>query len=269
VMSRLVLIASAILLVAAPADLNPATMKAFERYVQLTETRIATEMSGAVPFLWIDRQPEPRRSSLLADLKEGEVVSERLKTRDGTATISVPDGLIHHWIGTVIIPNTKLDRVVGFVQDYGKYPDVFGPLIQQARILTSTPTDFVVMMRTSSTKATVTVVIDADYHVEYRHFGATKLYTRSVAENIYHVKNAGTPKQQRIPAPQSDGFLWGLNTYCSFEERAEGVYEQCESISLTRNAPLIIRPLVMPFVTSIPRETLAFTLGKVRAGVTK
>jgi hypothetical protein len=42
------------------------------------------------------------------------------------------------------------------------------------------------------------------------------------------------------------------------------VYLQCESISLTRGIPLGLGWIVRPFVTSIPRETLAFTLDTTR-----
>src|SRR6187455_3391220 len=74
------------------ADLTPATLAAFKRYVTLTEARMAGEMSGGSPFLWIDRQADGRQA-LLGKLKRGEVVSARLQTRDGKAEIDVPDGL--------------------------------------------------------------------------------------------------------------------------------------------------------------------------------
>src|SRR6185369_1306897 len=93
------------------ADRKPGTLAAFERYVTLTEARMAGEMSGASPFLWIDRQADGR-PTLLGKLKRGEVVSARLQTRDGKAEIEVPDGLIHHWVGTVLLPGTTIDRVM-------------------------------------------------------------------------------------------------------------------------------------------------------------
>ena len=43
---------------ASPAELKPATLAAFDRYVTLTEKRMAGEMSGASPFLWIERRLE-------------------------------------------------------------------------------------------------------------------------------------------------------------------------------------------------------------------
>ena len=70
------------------ADLTPATLVAFERYVTLTEARMAGEMSGASPLLWIDRQAD-RRRALLGKLQLGEVVSARLETHDGKAEIDV------------------------------------------------------------------------------------------------------------------------------------------------------------------------------------
>jgi hypothetical protein len=248
------------------ADQKPATVAAFDRYVTLTEARMAGEIAGTSPFLWIDRQVDPGRRAMLGRLKLGEVVSARLQTRDGKADIEAPDGLIHHWVGTVLIPGARLDRVMAFVKNYPQYPTTFAPMIQRARVLKQTPDRFDVAMRTSAKKV-ITVVLDADYGVDYRTLRPTAVVTKSVASNIYEVDGAGTPGERRTPAERGQGFLWRLNTYCWFDERPEGVYEQCESISLTRDVPFGLGWLIKPFVTSIPKETLEFTLGKVRAGV--
>ena len=263
----LALLISSVSLTLGTFQLKPATLKAFERYVQLTEERIAKETSGASPFLWIDRQAGSAHTRVLARLEAGEIVSERLETRDGRAEIEIPDGLAHHWVGTVLMPQAKLDRVIAFVQDYGRYPQVFAPLIQRSTILSQTTDRYVVQMRTWSKKLTVTVVIDADYTIEYRQLGPAAMFTKSTISNVYEVADAGTPQERRTPADQVTSYLWRLNTYCSFAERPEGTYEQCESVSLTRDIPFGFSWIVSPFVSSIPRETLAFTLSRVRAGV--
>ncbi len=247
------------------ANLTPATVAAFDRYVTLTEGRMAREISGTSPFLWIDRQADGR-GALLERLKRGEVVSARLDTRDGKAEIDVPDGLIHHWVGTVLLPGAKIGPVMSFVKDYPQYPARFAPMIQRARVLKQSPDHFDVTMRTWAKKV-LTVVIDADYGVDYRTLRPTSIVTRSVASNIYEVEDPGTPGERRTPADRGQGFLWRLNTYCWFDERPEGVYEQCESISLTRGVPFGFGWMINRFITSIPRETMEFTLGKVRAGV--
>jgi hypothetical protein len=55
-----------------------------------------------------------------------------------------------------------------------------------------------------------------------------------------------------------------LYTYWRFLERDGGTYVQCESITLTRGIPVGFGWLIRPFITSIPRESLEFTLTTTR-----
>jgi hypothetical protein len=247
-------------------ELKPATLAAFEKYVKLTEARMAGEVNGASPFLWVDRQPESQRAQLYARLKRGEVLAHRLQTREGNAEIGVNNGMIHHWVGTILLPGATIEKVMAFVQDYGNYSKYFAPTIVRSKVISQTKDRFEVAMRTS-TKKVITVTIDADYVIDYRPLGDGRVYTRSEARNFFEVDHPGTPQESRTPAEQGRGYLWRLNNYCSFEQRPEGTYEQCESISLTTEVPWLLRFIVTPFVTSVPRETLEFTLGRVRAGV--
>jgi len=61
--------------------------------------------------------------------------------------------------------------------------------------------------------------------------------------------------------------LWRLNSYWRFQQAAEGVYVQCEAVSLTRNIPTGLGWLVGPFVESVPRESLEFTLRSTQAAI--
>ena len=65
------------------------------------------------------------------------------------------------------------------------------------------------------------------------------------------------------------GYLWRLNSYWRFIARDGGVYVECESITLTRGIPTGFGWLVRPFVTSIPRESLAFTLETTRTRLSR
>lgn len=250
-------------------ELKPATLGSFDRYVQLTEARMAGEINGTSPFLWIDRQPEKDRPKLLQQLGRGEVTVERLQTRNGTAEIKAPDGLIHHWIGTVLLPGVTINRAVAFVQEYDRYPDRFAPTIQRAKVLAHDDGHYLVAMRTFTKKMMVSVAIDADYAVDYRTLGPTRVWTKSVATNLAQVHSPGTPGERAEPGDQASGYLWRLNNYCSFEQRPEGTYEQCESISLTRDVPFGLGLIIKPFITGIPKEALEFTLGQVRAGLAR
>ena len=97
---------------AAAAELQPKTVAAFERYVAATEARIRSEVEGERPFLWVDRLATDERAEVYARLAQGEVRVERLETRDGDDKISIPIGLVHHWIGTVLIPGVSLESTI-------------------------------------------------------------------------------------------------------------------------------------------------------------
>jgi len=204
----------------------------------------------------------------MTDLQRGEVVVAALQTLDAGRAIEVSDGLIHHWVGTVLMPGVTVDRAVAFVQDYDRYPQVFAPMIQRARVKSHEGDRFVVGMRTY-VKKVITVVLDADYEVRYERLGPTRVATTNVATNLFQVFDAGTPSERRQAGDQADGFLWRFRMYCIFEERPEGSLEQCESVSLSRGLPFGLAWVIRPFVTSVPREALALTLGRVRAGLVR
>jgi hypothetical protein len=247
-------------------DLKPLTLKAYERYVALTEQRLAGERAGASPFLWIDRQPAADRSALMTRLRQGEIVTDRLETLDHGRSVDVESGLIHHWIGTVLMPDVSVDRAVSFVQAYDNYPRVFDPMIQRARVLTHDGDHYVVSMRTS-VKKVITVVMDIDYVVDYHRLSPTRVWTTNVATNIFQVDNAGTKAERRQPVDQTSGLLWRFWMSCGFDQRPDGSVEQCESITLTRGIPFGIAWFIKPFVTGVPREFMTFTLSRVRANV--
>jgi hypothetical protein len=249
-------------------QLKSGTLAAFDRYVLATESRMKNELAGISPFLWIDRQPQGERPALVNRLRSGEIISARLETRDAGKSIDVSNGMLHHWIGTVLIPGASLANTLAVVQDYPRYPERFAPMIQRATITSHTGDDhYKARMRTSMKKMMVTVVLDADYAIEYRTLSPTRVVSSSVASNIMEVSGAGTSSERKTAADTIEAYLWRLNTYCWFDARTEGVYEQCESISLTREPPFGVGWLVKPFVTSIPRETLEQTLGAVRTAV--
>jgi hypothetical protein len=63
--------------------------------------------------------------------------------------------------------------------------------------------------------------------------------------------------------------LWRLTNYWSYEERDGGLYMQIESVSLARSIPAGLGWAIGPFVESVPKESLEFTLGKTREALGK
>jgi hypothetical protein len=108
------------------------------------------------------------------------------------------------------------------------------------------------------------VVLDTEYDVHYVHLNATRAYSRSYSTRVSEVESAEQPGEHHKPAGNDSGFLWRLNSYWRFQEQDGGVYVQLEAISLTRDIPDGLGWLIRPFVTSIPRESLVFTLVRTR-----
>jgi hypothetical protein len=84
---------------------------------------------------------------------------------------------------------------------------------------------------------------------------------------IAQVENAGKRDEREKTTGDDDGFLWRMETWWRMIEADGGVYVQSEVVSLTRDIPAGLAWLIGPFVTSIPKESLAFTLEATRKTV--
>lgn len=250
------------------AELTPATSAAFDRYARLTEQRMTAEVSRPAEFLWIDTLPQNRRPDVQRGLRQGGVIIERLRTRDGGKEISVPDGLIHHWVGTVFVPGVSVKNAVALMQDYNQHSKYFAPAIARSKLLERDGERFRVALR-FHVKKIITVTMDTENEAEFFHLAADRAHSRIRSTRVSEIADAGTPQEKAKPAGEENGFMWNLNTYWRFLERDGGVYIQCESLTLTRDVPFALAWIIRPIVTQMPKESLTFTLAKARAALIK
>jgi len=250
---------------AAGASLRPETREAFRRYVDLTEARNAQELKAG-PFLWIDGdKPEERRPEYEA-LRRGEVLMKRIDTRENGKKIACPGGMIHHWAGLVFIPNAHLQDILNVLQDYDHHAEYYAPDVERSKIESHDGDHFVVFLRFKRHKV-ITVVLNTEHDVRYFRDSEGRAHSRSSAIRIAEIADAGKRDEHEKPPGDDGGFLWGMETWWRMEERDGGVYVQSEVVSLTRDIPAGLGWLIGPFVTSIPKETLTFTLEATRKAV--
>jgi hypothetical protein len=258
-MKILVLATALVIGVSASAEqLKPETVAAFDRYVELSEREMPL-----TPFLRIDGLPSPERDAKFVRLKAGEVITDRLQTRDQGRSISVPGGLIHHWVGTIFIPGATLAQTITFLQDYDNQYQFYGPEVQQSKLIERAGDQFKIFLRLRKTKV-VTVILNTEYDVKYTYLDAERATSVSRSTRIAEVENAGKAGESEKPVGNDSGFLWRLNSYWRFQQRDGGVYVQLEAISLTRDIPTGLSWLISPFISSIPKESLVFTLTRTR-----
>ena len=91
---------------------------------------------------------------------------------------------------------------------------------------------------------------------------------RTVSTRIVEVEHPDTKQEREKPEGQDRGFLWRMRNYCLFEERADDMYVQCESVSLSRGIPLLLRVFIRPFVDGIPKSVLTSFLEATRTHLT-
>jgi hypothetical protein len=262
---------AAILLLGIPAsaaDLQAQAAQNYARYIALTQAQVDAELTQGGSYLWVERLPEARRAEALAQLRSGGVVIEKLETLDGGKPIEVPGGLIHHWIGTAFVPGATLAQTLAFMQDYDHKVEYFKPDIVRSKILRHEGDDYFVLLRFYQKKI-ITTVIDTDQEVHYHVVDQTHAWSRSSATRVQEVDNPGKSDERLEPEGHDRGFVWKLNTFWRFEEKDGGTYLECQAISLSRDIPTGLGWMVGSFVSSVPRESLTFTLTTARAALAK
>lgn len=246
-----------------PTKLRAETLAAFARDVKLTDERNEKELKRGTALLWIDSLPPTERAAAYAAMKRGEVEIKQLTTLDHDQPIKCLGGMIHHWVGAVFIPGARLKDVLDVLEDYDHQSVYYFPDVERSRIESRDGDHFRVFLRFRRHKV-ITVVLDTEHDVHYFHDGPGRAHSRSSAVRIAEVENPGQSDERERALGDDGGFLWGMETWWRMEEGDGGVYVQSEVDSLTRDIPTGLGWLIGPFVTSIPKETLAFTLEATR-----
>ena len=235
---------------------TPAALAAFDRYVVAAESRLAHQHSSPDGFL----VGAASASSQDSRLRGGERIVEQIAPANETST---PGAMLHHWRATGFVSGATAAGFVRLMKDVSDYPKRFAPEVVRATV--SAPAnagngDHINASMRVRQKHVITVVMDTDYDIVFGSLDPKHGYSISRSTSISEIAAAGTPGEHRLSAAEEHGFLWRQNIYWSFEERDGGLYLQVESISLTRAIPTGLGWALKPFVESVPRESLEFTL---------
>jgi hypothetical protein len=244
--------------------LQPKTVEAWNDYVRQVEARIERQRRTENTFLFTDSLPAAQRDQARSQMASGQVYVLHM----GGASREVDGGLIHDWLGAVWLPGAKLKPLLAWVQDYDAHSKYFLE-VAESKLLSHDNGVFKVFYRFRRRKF-ITVYYNTDHTVDYHVLSATpgegRAYSRSVATRIAEIQHAGGSKEKEYPVGDDSGFLWRLNSYWQFKETPEGVFLECESISLSRAIPNGLAWAVKGFVETVPEESLVNTLSSIRKG---
>jgi hypothetical protein len=244
----LIMVAAAGCAVGEPA---PAAVSGFDAYVGGVEARLARQHGSRDGFLAGSVAGAGR-------LRRGELIVEQLTPAGG----GLPGAMLHHWRGTAFAVGATAVDFERLMKDFDAYPQRFSPQVIRASVMTHDADRFQASMRVRQ-KHVITVVMDTSYDVSFGRLDAEHGYSVSRSTRISEIDSPGTGRERALSSEEEHGFLWRLNTYWSYEERDGGLYMQVESVSLTRSIPTGLGWAVRPYVESVPRESLEFTLRAV------
>ncbi len=149
------------------AELKPATIQAFNEYIQRSEARMAARQPGDNSFLWMDALPPQDRTKEYADLKQGQLIVQRSEEGDSSIGIAAAGGgLIHDWTGIVFVPGVTLAQTLALLEDYDRASEFYSPDVNKSKLLSRSGDDFRVYLRLTR-KEVITVVFDTEYDVHY------------------------------------------------------------------------------------------------------
>lgn len=245
------------------SELHPRTAAAFDQYVAAAERRMSGEVKSPSGFLWLDTLEPARQQDVRTRLQRGEVVTERLRIGE---KIDVPDALVHHWVGIIFIPSVHVRDAVRLMQDYDRHAALFAPNVVRSRILEHRGDHFRVFLRFYMKKV-IGVTLNTENDAQFVTVAPDRVYSTIRSTRVSEVEDAGAPAEKELPPGQGHGFMWRLNTYWRFLERDGGTYVQCESITLSRDVPFGLGWMIKPFITEVPKDSLTFTLQRVRTAL--
>jgi hypothetical protein len=227
---------------------SAAATATYNAYVASVEARLARQHASRDGFLTgatADPQIEER-------LRRGERIIDQLTP---AARGDLPGALLHHWRGTAFAPGATAADFERTMRDFAGYPQIYAPQVLESRVLDQHGNEYHVRLRVRQ-KHVLTVTLDTTYDVMFGRLDTQHGFSLSRSTQVAEIASNG----RALSAAEDHGFLWRQNTYWTCEERDGGLYLQIESVSLTRGIPPGLGWLVGPFIASVPRESMEFTL---------
>jgi len=243
----------------AAARLQPAAAAAWNVYVRATESRIARELKSPAGFLALDFQSDAaatRRSLAAGDLVVEPMDAPRVDGRP----IETPSARVEHWRGAVLIRGVTAARLVDELE-HGPPPS--DDILKSAVL--ERGEDWMVVSLRLQRKTVISVVYDTEHVVTFTRETASRATSTSTATRIVEVADVDTPQEHQLGAGEDKGFLWRLNAYWRYLDVPGGVIAECESITLSRDIPALVRFVVSPLVERTARESMTKTMVAMRA----
>jgi hypothetical protein len=232
------------------------TLRAWDDYTGSVSTSVADRNSGSRPFLWVDESSETRLR-----VQNGKLLITNHDPR------KVPQGLIHHWVGVMFVPNVSLDQVMQVLNSYDRYSDIYKSLIRKTSVIEQDGDTVKLNVLAVQKAFSTTAAVETDEEIRITRPTPNRVCITANSVRIQEIANYGQPSEHAFPEARRPGYVWRALIVQRLEQRDGGVYVELETISLSRGIPVEVRWLIKPLTDQLPRKMMSDILDETRAAV--
>jgi hypothetical protein len=180
--------------------------------------------------------------------------------------VSVPGGLVHHWIARAFVRDATLREAMDVSSAFSAYHIVYKAVIGSEVLARDTDT-YRVRMRIKEGEAGISAVLQIVSTIRYVHPTSRSAYALSHSHEIREVKNAGARDERLLPVGRDSGYLWRADTFTQFVEQEGGVYVETETLGLSRQFPPLLGWIIEPIARRLGRRSVETSLQEFLAAV--
>jgi hypothetical protein len=259
---------------------DASAVQEYESYVNRSEKAMPARFVKG-ELAWI---PDGARAGAIGELNAGRQVRWNISDAGVNQHAADRNATVIDWIGAVRMRGARIPDLLAVLQDYARYPSLYGPLIYDchSRAITGTvagavPAAYDVTFGLQNTYRAAAlfpqhyafqVKARTDYSGDNQASGAMLLVHQRSSE--IRESDSGVPGRADLLEPYRDhGILWGLNTYWRARQSGPDLYVEFEAITLARSIQdfrckiglfPVPKLLVSGAVDSIPSESLEIML---------
>jgi hypothetical protein len=236
------------------ADLKPETLTEFQKYQARVDAEIDSQIKGAKPFQWVEQHGD-----VVQKAKAGEVVTYAFTGSNG---LSIPEGLIHDWVGVIYLGGLKIDAVRQFLLDNDRQSRYYTE-VKSAKTLSQNGNHSMTRLRVVKKKV-LTIELDIEYDNHWESPALDKWAFAARSRKVVEVDD-GTA----LPPDTGHGFLWRMNSHWLLKQDAGGVWAELRVVSLSRDTPHGLGWMIKPMIRDFPAEGIASTLRQTQLALKK
>ena len=231
-------------------------LAAWEKYVQQSKVELTRQSGNPDHFLPIHRQP-----AKIERARSGE--NPAVPSVQGEMVV-VPSGLIHHWMGTVFVPNVRAFDALAVLQDYDSYAELYKPGVIHSKLLSHKPDEFSYRLKFVQKGFGIKTGLLGEFRTTYFQLNERTGYSVTEATQLVELQNPGSPDEKPLSTSASHGYVEKVFTIVRYQQSDRGVSVEVETLTLSRGVPASVRWLIAPIVERFSRQAMAGTMERLR-----